>query len=457
MSTFSQVAAAAAELVERNLPDALALLGAVSAPQFIRVHPVDSTEAFVIAPHSALGAIALRFFKANDGDASTPSSSVGTPFGGWRLAGIRRLVNVEADPLAGYMQFVSNDIGSQQFAIRLAATYAGVYHGGLTHNSQIFTSMADLTVAAYISAFVFYSTFTLDWGGGNTMTGNEKITLFPDGHIETATYIAGGLEFDPVYLDMTIFDNMFDRGRAVGDANWTKLLSNVDGVSDIDYAFSGADAVQLRDRASGIIATVTDDSRASARFDSKWLRRSPLGGSMRSKLYAKLKSAVGVVFPATTVRRSIVFSKDAPDAFSWTASADGFDGVSKASGIGFPANTGSAFRYTRSATLQYRAKWRVGVEPGGTYRVPVATALAGGGATSGSNGMTYAVTYDAIDSIQTPTPILSRSYTQVTTDGYLEFTVPAGVYVVQIIIQMTTGTAGHLVDVSSLGPIVRTA
>ena len=60
----------------------------------VRVHPISATEAYVIAPPPTLGAIALRLIKANHGDTTTPSSSLGVNFGDWRLWGVRALNHV---------------------------------------------------------------------------------------------------------------------------------------------------------------------------------------------------------------------------------------------------------------------------------------------------------------------------------------------------------------------------
>ena len=415
----------------------------------MRVYSVSATEGYYIAPHPTLGAVAMHVITANNGDTSTPSNSVGVAFGAERIAGFRVLPSFDADPVTGYSSILSEDIGSQQMALRLTSNqlFAGIFHGGWTVNSKTVTP---ITASTAISEGRIITSGVLDFGGGNTMGASDNVVLKPDGSFQSTTSIAGGLIMDPVYLDMTIAEYVFDRAKALGDASWTKLISNTDGVTDADYSFAAADAVILRDRASGIEITVTDDVRANPRYSSKWVRRSPVGGSMRSKLYARLASATGVAMPAATVNRTITFAKTAPDSSpSWSAAVDGYDGMGKASGIVMPTLTSGVMRFTRSATTQTRAKFRMGVVPGGNYRLSISTAIAGGGATASSNGMTYAVTYDGIDSIQTPAPIVSVNYSTLTATGYVDFTAPAGTSVVQLIVQMTSGTAGHLVDLTS--------
>lgn len=422
----------------------------------VRVFPADANTAYVIAPHATLGAIAVKFMKANGGDASTPSNSIGPPFGGWRLAGFRRLSSVFDNPATAFVQILSDDIGSQQFACRYGTTFGGVYHGGLTDNKAVYTTLTDLTSEVFLPAFVMYHEFALDWGGGVAMTGKERITITPDGRIRTVTYVAGGVILDPAYLDMTIAEYTFDRAKALADAAWTKILGNADGVSDTDYQFSMADTIVQRDRASGVMITVTDDARAQAEYKQKWLRRSPVGGSQRSKIYAKLASASAL--SPVTVTRTISFDLTPADVFSWTGALDGYDGVGKAANISLPVLTGGILRFTRAASTQTKAKFRVGgLTPGATYRIPISTTRNGGGATDSSNGMTYAVTTPDTDSVLSPVPYASYTYAQVSVaaspagTGYLQFTVPAGVTMVGIIVQQTTGTAGQIVDLVSLG------
>lgn len=443
----SQLALAA---IARGSASALTSQGVPSSFNQVRVLPVDATTAFVIARHATLGAIAVKFVFGTG--AVADSSNVGGSYGGWRLYGVYRLASVTDNPVTSYITQISEDIGSQQFALNFGAKYGGVYHGGLTTNRRVLTSLTDLTSEIFLPYFSLYHEFTIDWGGGNVMTGREWITVNPDGSISTSTTVNGGLIIDPGYLDMTIGEYIFDRARAEAGTLWTKLLGNEDQVSDTDYDF-WADSVTLRDRSSGIEMTITDDARALAICPRKYVRRSPVNGSMRSKLYSRLTSTAigGAAWPATTINRKITFADGGKEAaYAWSAATDGFDGMGKAAGITMPSRVAGAMRFTRSASTQTRAKFRMGVVAGGTYQLTIGTAIAGGGATSGSNGMTYAVTADNVDSVITPAPLVQSTFSALAAaGGVITFTAPAGANVVQLIVQMTTGTAGHLVDLTS--------
>lgn len=424
----------------------------------ILVVPVSASEAYVVAPHPSLGAIALRLVKGNAGSVTTPSNSIGLPFGNWRLYGVRRLAAVTDNPATNYREIISDDVGSQQYAMAFNSIYGGVFHGGLTFNTE---GVIDLTIPQYVPSFSLAVTFTIDWGLGVTTTGTDTLTLTPSGELKSDTTILGGPILDPVYLDMTIASSAFDRAKGLVDADYTALIMNADGTTDTDYSFNTSDTMLMRNRASGTIVTVTDDSRASAEFNRKWVRRSPVGSnSQRSKLYAKMVSAPLTPFPANRVQRTITFSKSTPDVFSWTAAAGGagYDGTYPWPG-GTVTNTGTALRFTRSATIGTNIGWLMGVEAGATYRLPISTALAGGGATNSGNGMAYAIQYADIGSIVSPLPIVTQTFAQTNVaaggTGYLQFTAPANVDTLQCFIRQTTGTAGQLVDVTSLGPLAK--
>src|SRR5690606_24944492 len=76
----------------------------------LRIVPNGAASAFVIAPH-AMGAIAYELTLGNGADESTPPSSIGAPYGGWRWTGTHHLAAVTDDPTAP-IATMHQDIGS---------------------------------------------------------------------------------------------------------------------------------------------------------------------------------------------------------------------------------------------------------------------------------------------------------------------------------------------------------
>lgn len=411
-----------------------------------RIQNVTTTEGYVVWPHPQFGAIAAKLVIGNNGSSSTPAGSIGSPFGGIRLAGFRRLKSVDADPTATSnnleVEILSDDIGSQQYALQIddaenGNLYGGIYHGGIQFDTEDTPSIA---TSREVDAFFIRNTFTITWPDGKVATGTEEIRFNANGSVTSTTTITSSEAFLLAYLDMTIGDRPFRYATPEGGGQ-------VNIYAPTNYDMGSVDAVTMLSPASGTTITVRDNVRGLSIFKEKHITRN----ASRSKLYATLDTD-GEPLGTITVTRQITFEATAPAVFSYDPATEGLEPVFIRTGT--PSIVGSALRFTRSATVIQKAEWYIyGLTSGATYRIPISVALAGGGATSGSNGMAFVVTTSKIGSIIDPAPLANINYASVIAAGHIQFTVPDGITAVTLLIQQSTGTAGQLVDVSSLGPI----
>lgn len=150
----------------------LDLSGGIGVPATMRIVPIDDFEAYVIAPHDGLGAVALHLIYGNGDNPidQTPADSLGAPFGGWRIRGFRTLPSVESNPETEFTEIIYSGVGSQEYAINVNNVYFGTYHGGLDEYLQTGTSVL---LAAMIASLRLDHVATGRWPGGEVahMTG----------------------------------------------------------------------------------------------------------------------------------------------------------------------------------------------------------------------------------------------------------------------------------------------
>lgn len=311
-----------------------------SAPP-IRVVPVSATEAYLVAPHPALGAIALHLMKGNGTLAGTPADSVGAPYGDWRIQGFRALPGVTSNPATEATEIVSSGIGAQQVAIRrtTGGGWVGHYHGfgaGATYAQ----SAPDMTVAAMVSTAEIVSTGRGLWSDGAYVDFSDTVRLTAAGAIESATTAI--MPFDPnvAYLDMTIVGPGFTRASFDGGATWSDLTTLVAGDSTRDKRAANVATVILRNPSTGTTVTITDDALNGTPGRYKEIVRR----ANDYKVYPDLNpTPAGTLLGTATVNRAITFAKTVPDP-TVTLSAD----VTQAEGNS--GTTDFTFTVTRSVS-----------------------------------------------------------------------------------------------------------
>jgi hypothetical protein len=274
----------------------------------VRVVPVSTNEAFLVAPHASLGAVALHLIHGNGGDPATPADSVGAPFGGWRIRGFRVLPTVASDPRGVDAEIVSDGIGAQQIAIRrgTGGGWAGHYHG-FGPAAVIAQDGPDLLQPGMLPAAQLSAAGRATWHDGAHFDFAETIALTPDGAIATIADVAMPSDPNIAYLDMTIVGQAFIRASLDGGTSWIDLL-------DLDPAFGTVQAnvatVLLRNPVTGTTVTVTDDALDGTPGRSKMIMRRP--GDF--KIYADFNP-----LPAETplgsvaVHRTITLGRTVPD------------------------------------------------------------------------------------------------------------------------------------------------
>lgn len=289
----------------------------------LRVVPVSATEAYVVAPHATLGAIALHLLKGNGTDVSTPGDSVGAPFGDWRIQGYRALPAVTSNPATQSTEILSSGIGSQEIAIRrtTGGGWAGQYHG--LGSTAVYSQTApDLTVAGYISSAVFTSTGRAKWSDGAYYDFTNTITLNGDGSISTTTNVV--MPFDPniAHLDMTIVSPTFTRASLDGGATYVDLTTLS---TDFGTMAANVSSIIMRNPTTGRTVTIADDALNGTAGRNKIIMRR----SGDFKVYPDLNPTPNPTnLGNVTVNRTITFGQTAPDPvsftpYSWSGQTDG--------------------------------------------------------------------------------------------------------------------------------------
>ena len=292
------------------------------AASHIRVVPGGDREAYAIAPHAELGAIALHLFKGNGEDASTPALSLGQSFGEWRIKGFRILPGVDSDPRTEASEIIYEGVGSQELAINLGGVFGGQYHG-FGGDALYVQSTPALASESMVPAMRIESSGEIVWNSA-TATWSGTICLKPDGSL--VTFASVSLAADPLeaYFNMTIVNSSFSRASLDGGETWRdltelaingKLAANVPGVI-------------LRNPLTGTTITITDDALEAPGFAVKEIQRR----SGDYKIYPNINPLpAGSHLGEVTVRRTIVFGAGepdplAPDILRWTGAEHGENG-----------------------------------------------------------------------------------------------------------------------------------
>jgi len=340
----------------------------------IRIVPVSSTKAFVIAPHE-WGAIAYELIYQNGGSTTTPSTSVGAPFGGWRWYGTHHLLTVESNPNTP-IATPHQDIGSVDSAAQGNfgfARFAGHYHGGIVINSS---KMPDLTTERYVASFNFGYEATLTWEGGETATVSFDQSIEPDGSLAGSISYTSTQAFYNVLLSMVIGNN-FTHFSDDGGATWQ------DGTATANYPVAAAPVI-LRQASTGYEIEIGTDQLAPS--------------ELAEGKVAMIGSATPATFDPATGQGSATKTTLANQSFVvWDElepSAQYFMEVENTGTNELTVRTGPAATYqgTGPGWVAGTAAFTV---PAGTVRSGTVTSDAGGDAsltiTSNSNSSTFIV------------------------------------------------------------------
>lgn len=271
----------------------------------IRIVPISATEAFLIAPHATLGAVALHLIHGNGPTPGFTAADAGGVAGGWRIQGFRILPSVASNPVSQATETVYQGFGSQQIAINVANIWAGHLHGfgvGAAYSQ----TAPNLTQAGMIAATPIGSQGDFKWTAA-TGAWSDSFTLNADGSISTSATVT--LAADPLqaYLDMTIVGAGFTRASLDGGATWLDL----GGMAQWQTLAASVPSILLRNPKSGTTVTIADDA---------------LGGSTQIvgkvitcrttdyKIYVDLNPLPGGThLGSVSVERTISFGASTPD------------------------------------------------------------------------------------------------------------------------------------------------
>ncbi|GMM93529.1 hypothetical protein [Qipengyuania sp. MTN3-11] len=413
----------------------------VSAPAVLRIVPHGSDEAYAVAPHAELGAVALHLMRGNAGDTTTPAISLGTNFGGWRIRGLRILPAVESDPETEATQILYEGGGSQQYALQVPGApgdFGGIYHGfgvgGFTRET-----VPDLTSQHYVADFALVHTATIDWGGGAIAEISETVTLHADGSITSVTTAASDAGFDQVFLDMTMLSTAFSEVTPTGAGP-----VDISGVGD--YAMDDHDSLTFRDPRTGLTVTVIDDVRASSAFATKYIS----ADGTRQKLYPRLDPVAAL--GSETVTRKIILASTEPDPtpeYAWDGEQNGFAGFGQMFGGGVTwdaARRQVVLTRANSGPNFNRITFPMGgLTPGEIYTVATILEVEG---SSASGGTTISVSASSNGGSATPATPSSASH------GAPSFTFTAPAATSYLSLHQPAGTGSdNILRITRVGPV----
>lgn len=369
-------------------------MSAGGAAPVIRIVPASATAAYMVAPHAALGAVALHLIKGNAGDESTPSASVGAPFGDWRIQGLRILPGVESNPATQATEIIYQGVGSQEIAINFGGLYAGQYHGfgaGAAYSQTAPDMTSDhMVVSAEIESAgeMLWSAASADW--------SQSIELHADGRITTVTRVDMAYDAFDAYLDMTIVGTGFTRASLDGGETWQEL----DALALNASLTANVATIILRNPTTGTTVTVTDDAMDAPGFASRRIMRR----TGDYKVYPNINpQPTGTPLGSVTVARTIVLGATEadppppPSPYLWNGEINGNSGFTNAAGFNFNQLSWDAgakeLVLTRAAGGYTSGFCRVifplaGLTIGETYSVTLTATIVG---TSGSAGVTMGV------------------------------------------------------------------
>lgn len=409
----------------------------------LRIVPNGATSAFVIAPH-AMGAIAYELTLGNGGDESTPPSSIGAPFGGWRWTGTRHLAAVTDDPTVP-IYAVHQDIGSVDAAMQAnfgASLFGGHYHGGIV---IVWSGVPDLTTERYVSSFSFGYIATITWPTGETADVVYQLAIQADGNMAGSMTYDSEAVFTRAFLSMMI-GNAFTHFSTDGGATWT------DARGAGNYPLGSAPGVIMRQGDTGYeieVQTAGQDLLTGVTNEI-------VNNGGRLKHYVR-KTSAGGPLGSVSLDRTIAFRKTEPDPppenlFHWNGAVDGETWLEvPVSAAVYLDGAGNCVleRGTHTAVAYHRAIWEMaGLEPETTYRLPISATTEG----SDSAGCWIDI---ILSSNGSTTGARASDFLKDAMDrGYIDFTTDVGQTTLYAMIrQQPQADSVEVARVSELGPL----
>lgn len=427
-------------------------LGTLGADAAIRVVPISSTEAFLVAPHAQLGAIALHLVKGNPPGTPLGSADAGGVFGDWRIYGFRVLPSVASDPVSQASETIYAGTGSQQIAINVGGVFAGQYHG-LGAGAAYSQTAPSLTAAAMIVDATIASAGELRWSGA-TATWSDSFALRADGSI--ATSATATLPADPFnsYLDMTIVSRAFSRASLDGGATWVDMS----GYGEWQELPASVASITLRNPATGTTITVTDDALNGVPGRLKVVT----SRSSDFKIYANLDpSPTGTQLGTVSVTRTITFGKTAPDpivptTYVWRGAVDYNTGYVTSTSWNNAMRswdaTAKQLVFTRAANVAggtHRTLFLMtGLTPGQAYTLPILGQIIG---SSGSAGVTIGVSTDLANGGSQGATVMNMS--AAVASGTTPYTFTATAATMALVINQGAASGDNVFRLSTIGPL----
>lgn len=296
----------------------------------IRMVPIDAYEAYAIAPHDELGAVALHLIYGNGANPAdqSPPDSLGGSFGAWRIRGFRTLPSVESDPATEYSEVIYSGVGSQEYAINVNNVYGGTYHAGLDDYVQTGT---DVSLAAMVAALLLDHMATINWAGGETAQMTGKLEFFAQGVARTTHRMV--CPYNTLTAALALFQLSTAYTRASTDQGETWI--DVSGTGY--YDMSAFDEVWWRNPSTGTIAKVQLDRSGATNFEEANFDVS----SSRVKYRARFDTPSSGQFGDQTCIATYSFAASEPDPVpSWSPFTDSFAASN-------PTQAGSPLGWTR--------------------------------------------------------------------------------------------------------------
>lgn len=299
------------------------------APAVIRVVPVDAFSAYVIAPHDELGAVAWELVYGNGDDPvdQAPADSIGAPFGGWRLAGVRTLPDVMANPETEVTEIIYSGIGSQGVAINVAVgagtSYAGDYHAGKSNSVQ---TGSDPTSAAMLALFEMVENYTINWpdDGEGPRIGSVTSSLVIDGtgSLTNSNHFIGAFDTLTAALSLLMVESDFTRASVDQGESWTDISADGSYAPVATKATPGTNEIWFRRPLTGTIIKAIDNAQTASNFKEKYWDRN----SDRVKLRNRFDTPDGGDFGDETCVVTYSLAASAPDPVpTWSPFTDSFD------------------------------------------------------------------------------------------------------------------------------------
>ncbi|BBC70942.1 hypothetical protein AEB_P0074 [Altererythrobacter sp. B11] len=281
-------------------------------PATVRIAPVNGDLAYALAPHPALGAVALRF-QRNTGGSGFPN--LGAPWEAWRMTAVYALADVEGDPAtAGTV--LGADVGAWDYAFQIAAIpeYGGSWHGGETLVSYTGT---DLSQAGFVPAFEFDQQSVIRFSNGTEIAISRQFSLSGQGAVQEAIAASSAGVVSTRTLGMLIMHPDFCRFSTDGGASWSDIPGD-DSICAIAKPFD----LVLRNPITGHTVRQVTNAPSQPQFTRISARR-----LARTKTYNEFDTA-GVI-GTIAAERVLTFGLTEPDPPpAWAPFAESFTNAS---------------------------------------------------------------------------------------------------------------------------------